>query len=432
MALIRRSPSNRTTVSPYSTSGQATLNTSVSNPYFTGTPQQKTSLQGYADKYNIAARLPAGSTSDQILAAARTSLNQRTQYLQPTAAELAKGNFTQFGAGITPEQYASQATSLSAVQSIGRRLGIQTAATGPVGISFVGGARQISNTPEQYAKFQQDIELEEMFGMLGSGSAGNIRLAAAQTGASIPKLIAAENKRLGIRQGIPEGNPAFQYQRKLYDVEGNLVGGAEGYRVTGTVDLSKEAAPVAAALKPTGIYNNITSFNDIKIGEPSTGPAKLSIPLPTKTVESITPFKTPGVSTGTIETTTVALPAGNAGAQYRSDFVKATGVDIFKPLIAPKEVRAIKDITGISEGKAPTLFYPDFLGKLTAPGELKGGKFEGVRYADLYEPAAPGSTTLKLTSAGTAFRNLQISGTPSVRVSINNARQITSFGKFRY
>lgn len=415
-ALIRRSPANRTTVSPYGVSGSATLSKSVSNPYYTGSPQQQVSLTNYANKYNIAARLAPGATQQQVLTAAQANLNQRTAYLQPTSQDLAKGNFGQFGPDITPEEYKSQRTSLSAVQSIGKALGIQTAATGPVGVSFVNGYRQITNTPEIYAKFQQDIELEEMFGMLGSGSAGNIRLAAALTGAPIPKLIAAENKVLGIRQTKLIGKPAFQYQRKLYDVEGNLVGGVEGFKVQGSVDLSKEAAPVAQALKPSGGTDNLTSAFGVQVGETFRTPT-LNAPLP----KVSTPVA-PKTTSGTIQTTVVALPEGNAGAQYRADFVKATGVDIFKPLIAPKEVRAIKDITGISQGKAPTLFYPDFLGKLTAPGELKGGKFEGVRYADLYEPKSPGSTTLKLTSAGEAFRALQIKGTPMINVRINNNR----------
>lgn len=382
MALIRRSPSNRTripgttgTVGVPVTSG--TVTGMVSSPYLAGkTPKEQSDLA------------------------------KRTAYLQPTAADLAKGQFSAATGGIagsiTFEQYKSQTTSLSALQAISQQTGVKVFASSPA----PGGKGSV--TDESFAQFRKDIELEEMFGMLGSGSAANIRLAAAQTGTPIEKLISLENKRLGIRQSAP-GKAAFQYQGKQYDVEGNLVATTPG-KITGGVtsipDLSAEASVVSAQVKAASPTTAPTEFQGIKIGENLAKPV-LNAP------------KISSTSTAGIATTVVALPSANAGAQYRSDFVKATGVDIFKPLIAPKEVRAIKDITGISEGKAPTLLYPDFLGKLTAPGELKGGKFEGLRYADLYEPVSAGSTTLKLTSAGQAFRNLQIKGTPSINIRIN-------------
>lgn len=447
MALIRRSPSNRSTVSPYATSGQATLNQSVSNPYYTGSTQQQVSLQNYATKYKVAQTLPANATQEQILTKAQQSLTSRTSYLQPTTGELAKGQFGQFGSDITYEEYVSQRTSLSAIQSIGKQLGIQTAASGPVGVSFTGGVRQVTNTPEQYAKFQQDIQLEEMFGMMGSGSAGNIRLATALTGAPTEKLISYENKYLGIRQEQPVGKAAFSYSGQTFDVQGNLVGSdsvrgkiqLEGPKATEFMaSLATEATQVAAELKPSGGTVNLTEAFGIKVGEnltkatPVTALPTNIIPAPAVTasdyisgrVESVRtlgetagPQQAFAKNTG-IETTVVPISGIDAGAQYRKDFIAQTGVDIWKPLIAPKEVRAIKDITGISQGKEPTLFYPDFLGKLTAPGELKGGKLEGVRYADLYQPKSPGSTTLVLSQAGQAFRNLQIKGTPSINVRL--------------
>jgi hypothetical protein len=403
MALIRKSPSNRTTVSP-ATSGQAGISKQVDSPYVTPTPGQVAYLQAYADKYKIAKRLPAGSTSDQIITAAKANLVSRTSYLQPTTADLAKGQFGAATGGATGsislEQYKSQKTSLSAATAIGKQLGIKTAASSPA----PGGAGSV--TPQTFAAFQKDIQLEEMFGMLGSGSAANIRLAAAQTGASIPSLIALENKTLGIRQ-VGAGKAAFSYDGSTFDVEGNLfVEPTKTGSVAGIADFSQEATTVAADLKPSGGTSDLTQFaNGIKIGS--------NTMKPTLNEPKITNASVTGIAT------TVVAPSGtDAGSQYRSDFVKATGVDIFKPLIAPTTVKAIKDITGISQGKAPTLQYADFLGKLTAPGGLAGGKFEGVRYADLYEPVSAGSSTLKLTSAGTAFRNLQIKGTPGINLKL--------------
>jgi hypothetical protein len=383
MALIRRSPSNRTQVSPYSSTGGVTTgNAMLSSPYLAGkTPKEQTDLA------------------------------KRTAYLQPTTADLAKGQFGAVTGGVTGsitlEQYQSQRTSLSATQTIGKQMGIQTAAVGPA----PGGKGSV--TPESFAAFRKDIELEEMFGMLGSGSAANIRLAAAQTGASITSLIALENKALGIRQETPIGKAAFQYQGVQYDKEGNVVtstakAGQTTGQVAGIVDLSAQSKVVSAQIKPSGGTTNLTEFQGIKI-ESATTTVKPTLNAPSSTVVP---------STGGIATTTVALPSTNAGAQYKIDFVAKTGVDIYKPLIAPTTVKAIKDITGISQGKAPTLVLPDFMGKLTAPGELKGGKFEGVRYADLYQPVSPGATTFKLTAGGTAFRNLQIKGTPSINVRL--------------
>jgi hypothetical protein len=379
MALIRRSPRNVTripgTTGPL-TSPITTGSAFVSNPFLTGkTPEQQSDLA------------------------------KRTAYLQPTAADLAKGQFGTVTGGITGsitlEQYQSQRTSLSAIQAIGRQLGIQTAASNPA----PGGKGSV--TPETFAAFRKDIQLEEMFGMLGSGSAANIRLASAQTGTPIEKLIALENKVLGIRQVGP-GKAAFEYLGKLFDVEGNVfIDSTKSGSVTGFVDLSKEASVISSQITPSGGTTDLTQVkNGIAIGSSTIKPT-LNAPI----ASNISTSKT-------IETVVVAPPSANAGAQYRTDFVKATGVDIFKPLIAPTTVKAIKDITGISEGKAPTLRLPDFMGKLTAPGELKGGKFEGVRYADLYQPVSAGSSTFKLTSAGTAFRNLQIKGTPSINVRL--------------
>ena len=376
MALIRRSPRNVTrtpgTTGPL-TSPVTTGNALIANPYLGGkTPKEQSAL-------------------------AKT-----TAYLQPTSADLAKGQFGAVTGGITGsitlEQYKSQRTSLSATQAIGAQLGIKTAASSPA----PGGKGSV--TPQTFAAFQQDIQLEEMFGILGSGSAANIRLAAAQTGASIPSLIALENKTLGIRQ-VGAGKAAFSYGGSTFDVEGNLfVEPTKTGSVAGFADLSKEAAVISSQITPSGGTTNLTQVqNGIAIGSSTVKPT-LNAP------------KATNVPVTGIATTVVAPPSINAGAQYRSDFVKTTGVDIFKPLIAPTTVKAIKDITGISEGKAPTLRLPDFMGKLTAPGELKGGAFEGVRYADLYEPTSAGSSTFKLTSAGTAFRNLQIKGTPGINV----------------
>lgn len=394
MALIRRSPSNRArtpgTTNPIP-SPVTTGNALIANPYLGGkTPKEQSALA------------------------------KQTAYLQPKAADLAKGQFGAVTGGVTGsitlEQYKSQRTSLSAATAIGSQLGIKTAAVGPA----PGGKGSV--TDETFQAFQKDIQLEEMFGMLGSGSAANIRLAAAQTGASIPSLIALENKTLGIRQ-VGAGKAAFQYSGQVFDVEGNLfVEPTKTSSVTGFANLSQEATAVAAALKPSGGDTNLTSFNNITIGQNLTK-ATLNVPIAAqssftesnaKIANTVTSIKNPGV----IQTQVVS-PGADAGAQYQKDFVKATGVDIFKPLIAPTTVRAITDITGISQGKAPTLRYADFLGKLTAPGELKGGKLEGVRYADLYEPVSAGSSTLKLTSAGTAFRNLQIKGTPGINIRIN-------------
>lgn len=377
MALIRRSPSTRTR-----TPGTTGVTTA---------PVLSTTVSGITSSPYLAGKTPAE----------QSALAKRTAYLQPTAAGLAKGQFDQFGSDITFEEYVSQRTDLSSLQAISKQRGLKLFAANPA----PGGAGSV--TPETFAAFRQDIELEESFGMMGSGSAGNIRLASQLTGVAIEKIVAFENKYLGIRQVGPN-KAAFQLGGKTFDVEGNLFGYVEGRKVSSVPDLSQEAAPIAKALKPTGGTANLTQAFGIQVGETFKTPT-LNAPLP----KVSTPIA-PKTTSGTIQTTVVAPPQVNAGAQYRADFVKATGVDIFKPLIAPTTVKPFKDITGISQGQAPKLVYPDFLGKLTAPGELKGGKFEGLRYADLYEPSAPGSTTLKLSSAGQAFRNLQIKGTPSI------------------
>ena len=77
-------------------------------------------------------------------------------------------------------------------------------------------------TPESYSNFQKDIQLEEMFGQYGSIIAPKIRQQLTEN-ASIGKLIAEANKKLGIRQERPLGVAAFEYDKQLYDKEGNIV-----------------------------------------------------------------------------------------------------------------------------------------------------------------------------------------------------------------
>jgi hypothetical protein len=465
MALIRKSPSNRTTVSP-ATTGQAGISKTITSPYFTSTPAQKVSLQGYADKYNIAARLPSGSTSTEILTAAQSDLVRRTAYLQPTAQELAKGNFAQFGANITAEQYASQRTSLSAVQVIGRQTGVQTAASSPA----PGGKGSV--TPETFKAFTQDIALEEMFGMLGSGSAANIRLAQAQTGADIGKLIAAENKALGIRQNANLNQPAFQYsptdasriaaakatgdvraivkaiesvgggQQNLYNAEGEFLYTTNyqtsipdpiaGRKTSGLIEITPAQQKQAVAqtkaretelLAAKGIdVAPLTSFNDVKIGAFSTAAPTTTAKLPsaeslaernTRVANTITSVQNPGI----IETQVVGFGA-DAGSQYRKDFVALTGYDIFNtPTNIPKTVKPIKDLSLAVQGKSSE-YYPEFLGKLTLPGSNPNSSLAGQRFADLYEPVSPGSKTLKLTSSGSSFASTISNLNKGINVSI--------------
>lgn len=462
MALIRRSPSNRTTVSP-ATTGQAGISKTITSPYFTGTPAQTVSLQGYATKYNIASRLPTGSTSDQILSAAQSDLVRRTAYLQPTAQELSKGNFGQFGANITVEQYGSQRTSLSAVQAIGKAQGIQTAASSPA----PGGKGSV--TPETFKAFQQDIALEEMFGILGSGSAGNIRLAQAQTGAPIGKLIAAENKALGIRQNANLNQPAFQYspteaarlasattlaekvqiisglgsgQQNLYNAEGDFLYTTNymttiqdpkaGRKTFGLIEINPKQQKLEVAqtkaretelLAAKDISTDpLTSFNDVKIGAFSTAAPTGITKLPsaeslaernTQIANTVTSIKNPGI----IETQIVGFGA-DAGSQYRKDFVALTGYDIFNtPTNIPKTVKPIKDLSLAVQGK-PSEYYPEFLGKLTLPGSNPKSSLAGQRFADLYEPVSPGSKTLKLTSSGSSFASTISNLNKGINVSI--------------
>jgi hypothetical protein len=385
MALLRKSPSNRTVVTPAKAmpgSVLSTKNFTNATPYVAGK-----------------------STGEQ------TELQKKTAYLQPTAADLAKGNFT---AGMSQTAFSSQTTSLSALQSFEKDLGTQLFASGPA----PGGKGSV--TTESFAKFREDIQIEESFGMLGSGAAGNIRLAVALTGQGTPETIAMMNKEYGIRQEAEIGQAAFTYKGQQFDKEANLVGvdkargniqleGPQAFAFSQSLQAGAEQ--IAAELQPSGGTTDLTQFqNGVRIGFNTTAAT---------TIKPLNPAQ-PIAPPGAIKSVTVGLPdTGNAGAQYRSDFIKATGVDVFnKPLITPTTVRAVKDITGISEGKAPTLQYADFLGKLTPQGSSKSNPLAGVRYADLYQPVSPGSSMLKLTSAGTSFRNLQIAGTPGANIKI--------------
>lgn len=397
----------------------------------------------YAKKYPNAVNPTGVLTGDKLTAAATSSLAARTAYLQPTQADLAKGNFAQFGSGITADQYASQATSLSAIQNIsGQLTGSMNsfAAVGPA----PGGRGSV--TPESYRAFQQDIQLEEMFGMLGSGSAANIRLAQAQTGAPIGKLIAAENKRLGTRQEANLDQPAFTYsptdamrlaaattvrekaaalagmgsgQQNLYNREGDFLYTSNyqtsipvgergvGNKTYGLVDITidQQKAEVAYKLKQEtkqladmGIS---TALLTEAFGTPiaqSGGRAKatLNTPLPTQD----TPTRSNKAVNDLSNLTVVALPKGDPGADWQKEFIAVTGVDIFnKPLNAPKTVRPIKDLSLAVQGKASE-FYPTFLGNLTQYGANPRSSLAGTRYADLYSPISPGSKTLVLNSFG--------------------------------
>lgn len=92
-------------------------------------------------------------------------------------------------------------------------------------------------TPQSYSTFQKDIQLEEMFGQYGSLIAPKIRAEAQQTSKSIPKIIAETNKKLGIRQ-VKTGKGAFEYDKNIYDIEGNLINLKSTIQPLTNVDLS--------------------------------------------------------------------------------------------------------------------------------------------------------------------------------------------------
>lgn len=436
MALIRRSPRNLTRVS--GTAQFTTTSPITSSPYVLGL-----------------------SSQEQI------DLAKRTAYLQPTAQELAKGNFAQFGANITPEQYASQRTSLSAAQTIGRITGVQISASSPA----PGGKGSV--TPETFKAFQQDIALEEMFGMFGSGSAANIRLAQAQTGADIGKLIAAENKVLGIRQNANLNQPAFQYsptdaarvaaakatgdiraivqaiesvgggQQNLYNAEGEFLyttnyqtsipDAQAGRKTYGLIDITpaqqiqqvaQQKASEEQLLAAKGISTApLESFNNVKIGAFSNATPTTIATLPSaesfaqrnaQIANTVTSIKNPGI----IQTQIITPPSVNAGAQYQKDFVALTGYDVFNtPTNIPKTVKPIKDLSLAVQGKSSE-YYPEFLGKLTLPGSNPKSSLAGQRFADLYEPVSPGSKTLKLTSSGSSFASTISNLNKGINISI--------------
>ena len=454
-ALQRRSPGNAQNMqsirSGISTNSRSLLpvvqpgatTKPVATPTNVATGSQASNL---ANKYNKAVN-PTGTLSGEALNnAATTFLQKKTASLQPTQAELARGNFAQFGPGITADQYASQATSLSAIQNFSGQLTGQMNSFAAVGPAPKGAG---SVTPESYKAFQQDIALEEMFGMLGSGSAANIRFAQSQTGAPIEKLIAAENKRLGTRQEANLDQPAFAYsptdaqrlagastirekaaalagmgsgQQNLYNREGDFLFTSNyqttipvgtrgaGNKTYGLIQITPEQqkAEVAyrqeldtKALASKGISTApLTQAFGTAIAQTGGKKVRLNNALPTTNTQA-KPVTGLQSANNLSNLTTVALPKGDPGADYQKEFIAMTGVDIFnKPLNAPKIVKPIKDITGISQGFAPTESYSNFLGNLTQYGANPKSALAGTRYADLYSPISPGSTTLVLNSLG--------------------------------
>lgn len=350
MALIRRSPRN----------------ISRAGGVYSATPVAPTTTK----PGNITANpyLPGKSPTEQ------QDLAKRTMYLQPTAQELTRAQFGQFGTGITSEQYISQTTSLSAATYIGQQTGVQTAASDP---------------RKDFAQFRRDIELEEMFGMWGSGSAANIRLAQAQTGAPIEKLIAAENKRLGIRQEQAVGKAAFQYQNRLFDKEGNLV--------------SSTNVPTSAAVQsPVSIRSGVAGQGITNVSIIS-GPGAASYGAP-----SVSP--------------TIA-PAAAAPAPINIQGPKTLDVKSLKtfqaktPITPPKTIKPVIDLgVAIREGREAAMRYPSYLKELTPPGSLRGGKLEGLTYESLYEKKPSGELTL--TKSGESYRNLILGGTPSLNIRL--------------
>jgi len=357
-SLIRRSPRNITTSGVYSATPIAPTitrpGTPTANPYLAGkTPKEQSDLA------------------------------KRTAYLQPKAADLAKGNFAQFGQGITSQQYASQATSLSAAISIGAQTGVKVSAASPA------PRGKGSVTPESFSQFRRDIELEEMFGMFGSGSAANIRLAQAQTGAPTEKLIAAENKRLGMRQEQPIGKAAFQYQGKTFDVEGNLVGQAE----TPSKGLPTITAPSTAT---------------VTRGEAGAGVSKVGI------VRGYTPSE---ADMKIVEDIKIVQQATAPSAVKTLDVTSLKTFQAPTPIYPKQVIKPVIDLgVAIREGREAAMRYPSYLTGLTIPGTNKTGKFAGLTYASLYEKTSSGE--LKLTAAGNSFRNLILAATPQINVRL--------------
>lgn len=296
-------------------------------------------------------------TTDGKRAPITQQMLKRTAYLQPTTVDMAKGNFGTQGSAITYEVYASQATSLSAASTIGAQLGIKTAAQSPLG------------GPEQFRQYTKEIQLEAMFGMTGSGSAANIRLAAAQTGASIPSLITFENERLGIRQELSLGKAAFSYDGTLYDKAGTSVG------IDKTVAAESFDSPAANKALTLMNTSSVAAAAAVKAG--------------------------PQLDLSTLRLTDIgAAPL----------FLKAT----IKPIINLATAVAGYSAAGgaTKAGRDAALMFPSFL-----KDKVRATAFN-TTYGSLYERSGE---NLTLTAAGKNIAAILKQGTPKLNVRINKS-----------
>lgn len=142
-------------------------------------------------------------------------LAQKTAYLQPTSQQISDvqtgviGNYAQFGANITVEQLKSQYVPLNAIGVAESKYNINLQTQGEINPT----GRSIT------AKDIPGNQLAGSFGMLGTGIASNIRLAAAQTGADIPSLITKTLQGMGVSTAFAyEGtnyNPTLSYFKVL-------------------------------------------------------------------------------------------------------------------------------------------------------------------------------------------------------------------------